>query len=64
MQDLTNIVSISIHLARKNGEYPIMTEKQEAAQRGIIAWKRSNWAKMKGEMKPRELIEKPKTKSW
>ncbi len=43
MQDLTNIVSISIHLARKNGEYPIMTEKQEAAQRGIIAWKRSNW---------------------
>ncbi len=47
MQDLTNIVSISIHLARKNGEYPIMTEKQAAAQRGIIAWKRSNWAKMK-----------------
>ena len=46
MQDLTNIVSISIHLARKNGEYPIMTEKQEAAQRGIIAWKISNKAKM------------------
>ena len=46
MQDLTNIVSISVYRARKNGEYPIMTEKQAAVQRGIIAWKISNKAKM------------------
>ena len=46
MQDLTNIVSIAIHQDRRDGVYPLLTEKQEAAQRGIIAWMRSNKLKM------------------
>jgi|3_EtaG_2_1085321.scaffolds.fasta_scaffold53172_1 hypothetical protein len=46
MRDLTNIVSISIHRARKRGEYPVRTEEQAAVLRGFIAWKISNKAKM------------------
>ncbi len=58
--DLTNVVSISVYKSRKPNEYPPLTEKQAAMLRGFVAWKKSNWAKMKERDEAEKAAQKAK----
>jgi len=42
-----NIISICFYLERKNNVECPMTEREAAMLRGFVAWKKSNWKKMK-----------------